>query len=690
MKTRFARSFFFSVAITSLTHPAHSADTDADAGDRNYAFIEEVFADSLNLPVVLTPSRMATPIHESPSAITVIDRELIRASGATSLVEVMRLVPGMVVGYEDSWQPSLRYHGPGDQESARHLQVLVDGRSVYQSGYAEVFWDWIGVQLEDIERIEVVRGPSTTTHGANAFSGTIQIITRHPEDTLGTQLVGQASNLQNQHYSASHSALTDFGSYRLRASWTETDGFDFKADGNNAQIVDTSSDNHDSQRLTDLNLQSHFDINDQHKLILDLGLTDADYNKGEIGDSLDPARWANSKNTHAHLQWEFNQDLNTLWSAQIFHNQTRLTDEFIQVEQTDENRRERLTEIEIEQQKRWSEQLRSVLGATWRQHEAQGKTWFGTNDWIRTQRQRAFGNLEWRTKPNTLLHLGLSVEHNEDLSRTDWSRSLAINHHITPQQTLRAGWSEANRYPDIFESHVIWNYPAVGNRYARAYHSENLVPEEIESFELGWNLHNFVFAGDQKLDVDLRLFKENASNLMEDSVFTGTLPSEYKNWNQVDDDLGLSSSFPETKTWSNSERMKMRGYDLTADWYPNSDLRIRGNYSRMFHRESDNFNTQRSVPQHVGTLLAVQSLPHNYLLSGAFHYVDVMRGVNVWPLAAWSRLDLRLRKDFQLGKTEGAWTLGMDHLIEDGPTPINKNNYFDSPTSWFGKLELKF
>jgi hypothetical protein len=64
--------------------------------------------------------------------------------------------------------------------------------------------------------------------------------------------------------------------------------------------------------------------------------------------------------------------------------------------------------------------------------------------------------------------------------------------------------------------------------------------------------------------------------------------------------------------------------------------------------------------------------------------------VNVWPLAAWSRLDLRLRKDFQLGKTEGAWTLGMDHLIEDGPTPINKNNYFDSPTSWFGKLELKF
>jgi iron complex outermembrane receptor protein len=677
MKPSTTCSFFF--VFATLANSAHGAS--ASTGDHNAAFIEEVFADNFSLPVVLTPSRMATPIHESPSAVTVIDRQLIRASGATSLVEVLRLVPGMVVGYEDSWQPSVRYHGPSDQESARHLQVLVDGRSVYQSGYAEVFWDWIGVQLEDIERIEVVRGPSTTTHGANAFSGTIQIITRHPEDTLGTQFVGQASNQQNQHYSASHSALTDFGSYRLRASWNETDGFDYQ-ENNNLNV--------DSQHLTDLNLQSHFDINDQQKLILDLGLTDADYNKGEVDESLDPTRWANSKSTHAHLQWEFNQDPNTSWSAQFFHNQTKLTDEFMQAEQTDENRRERLTEIEIEQQRRWTEQLRSVLGVTWRQHEAQGKTWFGTNDWIRTQRQRAFGNLEWRFRSDTLLHFGLSVEHNDDLSRTDWSRSLAINHHITPQQTLRAGWSEANRYPDLFESHVIWNYPANGKRYARAYHSENLLPEEIESFELGWNLHNFVFSSDQKLDVDLRLFKENASNLMEDFVFTGTLPSEYTNWNQVDDDLGLSSSYPDTKTWSNSERMEMRGYDLTADWHPNPDLRIRGNYSRMFHRESENFNTQRSVPEHVGTLLVVQSLPHNYQLSGAFHYVDVMRGVNVWPLAAWSRLDLRLRKDFQIGKTQGAWTLGMDHLIEDGPTPINKNNYMDQPTSWFGKLEIKF
>jgi iron complex outermembrane receptor protein len=686
MKTRFARSFFFSVAITSLTHPAHSADTDADAGDRNYAFIEEVFADSLNLPVVLTPSRMATPIHESPSAITVIDRELIRASGATSLVEVMRLVPGMVVGYEDSWQPSLRYHGPGDQESARHLQVLVDGRSVYQSGYAEVFWDWIGVQLEDIERIEVVRGPSTTTHGANAFSGTIQIITRHPEDTLGTQLVGQASNLQNQHYSASHSALTDFGSYRLRASWTETDGFDYKADADIDQIVDTSSGNHDSQRLTDLNLQTHINLDAQQDLVLDIGYSDAAFNQGDLGSTQDPARWADAEQVHAQLKWTFLPSADTQWSIQLFHNQTKLTDEFLSnitntniAANVNENRRERLSELELEQQQRWSAQLRSVIGGNWRWHGAQGDTWFGTDEWVTTERQRLFGNLEWQLNPETLLHLGLSGEHNDDLSRTDWNRSLALTHHLNPQNSLRLGWGEANRYPDLFESRGIRHYDFTsggGADLLLAHHSDNLVPEEIESFELGWNLRNLHVLDSQRLDLDLRLFREDVEHLMEDHTYTGTIPSGYTNHG--------------TKTWYNDVRMKMRGYDLTADWYPNPELRIRGNYSRMFHRESENSNTQRSVPQHVGTLLAVQSLPHNYQLSGAFHYVDVMRGVNIWPLAAWSRLDLRLRKDFQLGKTEGAWTLGMDHLIEDGPTPINKNNYFDSPTSWFGKLELKF
>jgi iron complex outermembrane receptor protein len=684
MKTRFARSFFLSVAITSLTHPAHSAD--ADAGDRNYAFIEEVFADSLNLPVVLTPSRMATPIHESPSAVTVIDRELIRASGATSLVEVMRLVPGMVVGYEDSWQPSLRYHGPGDQESARHLQVLVDGRSVYQSGYAEVFWDWIGVQLEDIERIEVVRGPSTTTHGANAFSGTIQIITRHPEDTLGTQLVGQASNLQNQHYSASHSALTDFGSYRLRASWTETDGFDYKADADIDQIVDTSSGNHDSQRLTDLNLQTHINLDAQQDLVLDIGYSDAAFNQGDLGSTQDPARWADAEQVHAQLKWTFLPSADTQWSIQLFHNQTKLTDEFLSnitntniAANVNENRRERLSELELEQQQRWSAQLRSVIGGNWRWHGAQGDTWFGTDEWVTTERQRLFGNLEWQLNPETLLHLGLSGEHNDDLSRTDWNRSLALTHHLNPQNSLRLGWGEANRYPDLFESRGIRHYDFTsggGADLLLAHHSDNLVPEEIESFELGWNLRNLHVLDSQRLDLDLRLFREDVEHLMEDHTYTGTIPSGYTNHG--------------TKTWYNDVRMKMRGYDLTADWYPNPELRIRGNYSRMFHRESENSNTQRSVPQHVGTLLAVQSLPHNYQLSGAFHYVDVMRGVNIWPLAAWSRLDLRLRKDFQLGKTEGAWTLGMDHLIEDGPTPINKNNYFDSPTSWFGKLELKF
>lgn len=681
MKTRFARSFFLSVAITSLTHPAHSANT--DAGDRNYAFIEEVFADSLNLPVVLTPSRMATPIHESPSAVTVIDRDLIRASGATSLVEVMRLVPGMVVGYEDSWQPSLRYHGPGDQESARHLQVLVDGRSVYQSGYAEVFWDWIGVQLEDIERIEVVRGPSTTTHGANAFSGTIQIITRHPEDTTGTHLIGELDNAGNKRFSASHSEMFSSGAYRLRASWKQDGGFDHNED---------QTENYDSFTLSDLNLRTSLSPSHSDEIFLDFGWNSVDLDKGFIGDVQEPAREASAESFHAHFKWAQIKSEAENWSLQIFHNQTNETDKFVSTDgrvfaQVDQNRRERLSEIELEQQNLWNQNFRSVLGLNWRKYGAQGNAWFGTEDWITSQRYRAFTNLEWRALDNTLIHLGLTGEYDQDLSRADWTHSSSIIQQLAPSQSLRLTWSNAIRYPDLFENHATrhYDFTASGsNDWLRSYRTQNLVPEKIRSIELGFNAYNINLGSGHQLDFDLRIFKEDVSNLIEDHVYQGTIPSNFTNWEQ------LYPGSPQTNTWYNSEEMHMRGYEWMADWKLNPDLRIRGNYSRMFHRESENFNTQRSVPKHVGTLLAVQSLPQNYQLSGAFHYVDVMRGANVWPLDAWSRLDLRLRKDFQLGKTEGAWTLGMDHLIEDGPTPINKNNYFDSPTSWFGKLELKF
>ena len=95
----------------------------ADTGVSEKDFLSE-------MPVVLSASRLNQPIDEAPSAMTVIDREMIRASGYRNIADIFRLVPGFYVSYFNGHQPVVSYHGMSDQYS-RRMQVLIDGRSVY-------------------------------------------------------------------------------------------------------------------------------------------------------------------------------------------------------------------------------------------------------------------------------------------------------------------------------------------------------------------------------------------------------------------------------------------------------------------------------------------------------------------------------------------------------------------------------
>ena len=137
------------------------------------------------LPVVLSATRLKQSRHETPAAVTVIDRHMIEASGARTLVDVLRLVPGMMTGYATGNHQVVSYHGMAD-EFARRMQVLVDGRSVYQPDFGGVSWSSLPLALEDIDRIEVIRGPNSVAYGTNSFLGVISIITRHAAEEQGT------------------------------------------------------------------------------------------------------------------------------------------------------------------------------------------------------------------------------------------------------------------------------------------------------------------------------------------------------------------------------------------------------------------------------------------------------------------------------------------------------------------------
>ncbi len=120
------------------------------------------------LPVVLSVSRLSQPVSDAPAAVTVIDQDMIRASGFRDIPDLLRLVPGFSVAYtrDNTWAAG--YHGLGDAYS-RRFQVLVDGRSIYSPHYGAVNWTDLPLAIDDIERIEVVRGPNAAVYGANAF-----------------------------------------------------------------------------------------------------------------------------------------------------------------------------------------------------------------------------------------------------------------------------------------------------------------------------------------------------------------------------------------------------------------------------------------------------------------------------------------------------------------------------------------
>lgn len=170
-----ARALALGAAI-ACPHAAWSAITEA-------AFLDE-------MPVVLSVSRMSQPLNEAPAAVTVIDSEMIRASGFRDIPDLLRLVPGFSVAYtrDNTWAAG--YHGLGDAFS-RRFQVLVDGRSIYSPHYGAVYWTDLPLSIDDIERIEVVRGPNAAIHGANAFAAVINIITK-----TAAQVQGESVSLQ--------------------------------------------------------------------------------------------------------------------------------------------------------------------------------------------------------------------------------------------------------------------------------------------------------------------------------------------------------------------------------------------------------------------------------------------------------------------------------------------------------------
>jgi iron complex outermembrane receptor protein len=136
---------------------------------------------------ITSVSRKSESISRASAAVTVISRDDIRRSGATNLQEALRLVPGMQVARAGTREWAVSARGFNDVTSNKML-VLFDGRAVYSPLYAGVVWAVQRVNMRDIDRIEVIRGPGATLWGSNAVNGVINVITRKVTETPGGEI----------------------------------------------------------------------------------------------------------------------------------------------------------------------------------------------------------------------------------------------------------------------------------------------------------------------------------------------------------------------------------------------------------------------------------------------------------------------------------------------------------------------
>ncbi len=156
------------------------------AGDLADATIEEL----MNIKVT-TAGKKEQTLATAPAAVYVITQQDIRRSGVTTVADALRLAPGVQVAQisANSWAISIRGF---NYRFADKLLVMIDGRTIYSPVFSGVFWELHDLPLEDIDRIEVVRGPGGTLWGANAMNGVINIITKRARDTQGLLMTAAA------------------------------------------------------------------------------------------------------------------------------------------------------------------------------------------------------------------------------------------------------------------------------------------------------------------------------------------------------------------------------------------------------------------------------------------------------------------------------------------------------------------
>lgn len=609
-------------------------------------------------PVVLSASRLYQSQAEAPNAMTIISRDMIKASGFRQIADLFRLVPGMYVSYSAGWQPIVAYHGTTD-DSARRMQVKVDGRAIQMPPLSSVSWEDLPLQINDIERIEVIRGPAAATHGGNSTQGVINIVTRDAGARDGFKAGVTRGNGGIADASVNIGKSGEKVDYRVSLGYRSDAGYDAVQAPADSYV----SLNKDSYQTRLFNLRGNYHPNVTDSLDFQLGYTNGTRGDGSSrpGDPNAPHDRHNNEN-FSQLTWTRSMDDGDELRLQYYHiyqDVLNAIDAIAPYPALSDSWTNTRDDLELQHTLHTSYDNRLVWGASTRR------------DWIRAEHRflgeqsvrqtTIFAHDEWRMSSQWLVNLGAMGEDN-GMGERNTSPRLALIYKATELQTVRVGISKAYRNPSVYEERANYHFPELGG-VTLAQASGGLSPESVLSREIGY-LGEFP---DMNSSVDLRIYHDK----LRDIIFTtATDPVDYANMFDAEH----------------------RGLELTTKHHWGAGSQLTFNYawqllSSPFTASPDpNFNYPgtnygETMPRNMLSALYSQTFKWDLAFSLGYYQQDTMLPIDRGfrdrqPLTR--RADIRIAKEFKgrNGERQGEIAWVVQGIFADGHVDYMDSNVY--------------
>jgi iron complex outermembrane recepter protein len=579
-------------------------------------------------PLVLTPARLPQRLDEAPNAMTVIDRAMIEASGARRLVDVLRLVPGFQVGYKSNNLPTATYHGLSD-EFARRSLLLLDGQRIFQYSRGVVEWNNLPVPLENIERIEVVRGPAAAAYGSNALQAVINIQTGSPAEYPGL----------SARFAAGGDGIADgFARYGGRIGAMDyTLSLASQGDRGYPNVPD-------DRRNTSLSLAGELPFGAGGELKLQAGFARGEYTVSNpaiaaapptrdfpVTDNFQSVRWRRST---PRDEWTLTLSHNAFhYGDSGFRTDQLLPDTPLRVDyQIDEER----YEADVQYVRHFSEAWRAVARFGYYQERVRSPFYFDTDATLRHEVSWLAGHGEYRIDPAWILNAGAMLEHSSLTDAWLFLPRVSLHHHLNDRHTLRVAYSTGSRQPTLYENQgrAVVRGANVPLTIYRVHASGGLDPEINRAIELGYH-----WQPSRSARLDLRLFQERYSDYIGTFYrFAPELPTLLPGHRVLD--------------FANDDPLAVRGLEAQWDWRSPGDTRWFASYALT---DVDASGTRydagyaESAPRHGLNVLVDWDVGRGWRASANYGYQSRMRWYHDPSIDGYHQLGLRLARRFNVG-----------------------------------------